>query len=239
MNKWLLLIALIWPGLAQAREEVLVAVAANFAPVAKALEADFEASHNADLIFVIGATGQLYAQIRAGAPYQILLAADHERPARLEAEGLAKPGSRRTYAVGRLALWSRDAARVTGPGSAQGADFIALANPDLAPYGRAAQQVLEQLAPDSPAKLAMGQNVGQAFAMVATGNADVGFVAQSALTGQGGSHWLVPDDLHDPIRQDAVLTHGAGPMAEAFLDYLTSPKARAVIAAHGYEAPDG
>ncbi|WP_035251213.1 molybdate ABC transporter substrate-binding protein [Actibacterium atlanticum] len=235
----LCVLALVWTTQAQAREQVLVAVAANFAQVARALEPEFEARHDADIVLVVGATGQLYAQIRAGAPYQVFLAADQARPQRMETEGLAIKDSRRTYAVGQLALWSPDPARVIGPQSLQGDGFIAMANPDLAPYGTAAAQVLAQLQVETKGRLAMGQNVGQAFAMVATGNADLGFVAQSALGGQGGSHWLVPSDLHDPILQDAVLIQGAGEMAAAFLEFLSSVPARAVISKYGYEAVDG
>jgi molybdate transport system substrate-binding protein len=224
-------------------EDALVAVAANFADVARFLAAEYGAKTGHRVTITTGSTGKLYAQIVAGAPYDALLAADQASPERLEAEGRAVPGSRFTYASGRLALWSADPRLIDEDGAAtlRAAAFrhIAIANPDLAPYGLAARQVLERLGLwDALAdKLAMGQNIGQTHALIATGAAELGFVAYSQVhTGVAGSVWLTPDDLHDPIRQDAVLLwHGAeNPAAVGFLDYLNNGPARDYIRSLGY-----
>lgn len=214
---------------------VLVAVASNFAEPAGEIAAGFEAATGHRVILSAGATGALYARIVNGAPYDVLLAADAERPARLEAEGRAVPGSRFTYAVGRLVLWSPDPERIAdGPAAiAAMTGRLAIAHPDLAPYGAAAAEMLAALGLDPP--LVRGENVGQAYALVATGNAELGLVAAAQLRHGEGSRWLVPADLHAPIRQDAVLLRD-GPAARAFLDWLRGPEAAAVIAAWGYEA---
>jgi len=224
----------------------LVAVAANFAKPVETLSERFEAATGHRLTVAQGSTGKLYAQIVRGAPYDILLAADSARPARLEAEGLAVRGSRFTYAVGRLVLWSPDPARIgpDGPAVLAAGDFahLAIANPDLAPYGAAARQVLRRLglADRLAGRIVMGQNIGQTFAMVATRNAELGLVAKSQIMQRRetdrGSVWEVPETLHDPIRQDGVLLrHGAdNPAAAAFLAYLRSDGARAAIARLGY-----
>lgn len=226
--------------------DALVAVAANFSEVMERLEAGFEAAGEHTLTVSTGSTGKLYAQIRNGAPFDILLAADQRRPKLLEEELRAVNGSRFTYAMGRLALWSPDAERVCadGPATLRGGAFrnIAMANPDLAPYGSAAKETLEALGlfGSLRSRVVMGENIGQAHALVATGNADLGFVALSYVVSprnkQAGSRWDVPQDLHTPIRQDAVLLErGAGnPAAVAFLAYLKTDAARAVIRRYGY-----
>lgn len=223
-----------------------IAVATNFLRPAEALALLFEQQTGREVTLVSGSTGKLTAQIIAGAPFDALLAADQERPERLEKDGLARPGSRFTYALGRLALWSADPDRIAGDGAAELArgDFrrLALANPALAPYGAAARETLEGLGlADALAdRIVLGENIGQAHAMVATGNAELGFVALSGVAGPGaepkGSMWIVPEELHAPIRQDAVLLARAPQDgdAAAFLDFLKSPEARAVIAAWGY-----
>lgn len=231
---------------AAAEDDALIAVATNFLPVAEALEPVFAAGTGQRIRLAGGSTGKLAAQILNGAPYDAFLAADAERPALLEAEGLAVPESRFTYATGRLALWSADPARV-GPDGARTlakADFrrLAMANPELAPYGAAAAETLAALglADALAPKIVLGENVGQAQALVATGNAELGFVALSGIDGPrapaGGSRWLVPEELHAPIRQDAVLLARAPPdgAAAAFLDFLKTGPAREIIAAHGY-----
>lgn len=228
-----------------AKEVVLAAVAANFAEVAGALEPLFEAaSPDADLRVTTGSTGKLYAQITAQAPFDVMLAADQARPMRLEAEGTAVAGSRFTYAVGRLTLWSPDPALIGDDAAAAmqapQVRFIAMANPDLAPYGLAAQQALQGLGlqTDLQDKLVMGQNIGQTFSMVATGNAEMGLVALSAVLSprnpHSGSRWDVPQDLYDPIRQDAVLLSPDNSAARAFLEFLRSPAAKEVIGQFGY-----
>ncbi len=225
---------------------VLVAVAANFAEVVERLKPGFEASTGHRLQATTGSTGKLYAQISAGAPFQVLLSADAATPARLEREGTAVAGSRFTYAVGRLALWSARPGVVAedGRSTLQAGAFrhLAIANPDLAPYGVAARQVLQATgtwAALQP-RLVMGQNIGQTHSMVATGAAELGFVALSAVQRPGvaptGSHWTVPQALYSPLQQDAVLLRpGADqPAARAFLAYLRSPEAQRLIEAHGY-----
>lgn len=221
-----------------------VAVAANFLPTAAVLGEAFSAVTGHVVAFSAGATGQLFAQISQGAPFDVFLAADQARPTRAVRDGLAVAESQITYAVGRLVLYSRDPGRVNGAESLRGNDItrLAIANPATAPYGAAALDVLahlglnEALAP----KLVRGNNVAQAYQFVATGNAELGFVALAQLSDRaGGSRWLVPQDWHAPIKQDAVLlAHAAdNPAARAFLAYLHSAEAQAVIAAAGYALP--
>ena len=226
--------------------DVPVAVASNFtAPMQRiALEFEKDTGHRAVLAF--GATGNFYAQIRNGAPFMLLLAADEETPARLEREGHAVAGTRFTYATGRLVLWSAQPGLVDDKGDilAKGSfRHIALANPKLAPYGAATVEtltrlnLLEQVRP----RFVQGENIGQAFQFVATGNAPLGFVALSQVTVNGriakGSAWVVPAGLHTPIRQDAaLLVPGKGSAAAAALAaYLRSDKSRAIIRSYGYE----
>lgn len=226
--------------------EVQVAVAANFTAAAKRIAEDFgkDTGHKALLAF--GATGKFYAQIRAGAPFAVLLAADDETPARLEREGDAVPGTRFTYATGRLVLWSAKPGFVDGKGEVLGsADLrhVAIANPRLAPYGQAALEALAALRRIDAlqAKFVMGENIAQTYQFVATGNAELGFVALAQVMKDGrigeGSAWVVPADLHRPIRQDAVLLDKgkADPAALEWLRYLRGDKARAVIRSFGYE----
>lgn len=227
-------------------DEALIAVASNFAETAATLEADFESSSGHALRLATGSTGTLYAQIVRGAPFDALLAADRARPVRLEAEGHGVPGSRFTYAIGRLALWSPDPDRIGADGLATlragRFEHLAIAHPELAPYGRAARQALrhfglwEALAP----RIARGQNVGQAFSMVATGTAPLGLVARASAASprneRPGSRWDVPAVAHDPIRQDALLLEAGAknPAARAFLVFLRSGDARRVIERFGY-----
>ncbi len=229
----------------QAVDTATVAVASNFRGVAAELARDFESGSPHRLRLVGGSTGKLYAQIVNGAPFDVFLAADEWRPRRLEDEGLAVAGSGFTYATGRLCLWSADPARLDGDAAdlLRRGDFrrLAIANPDLAPYGRAAREALEALDLwDAVAdRLVMGENIGQAHALVATGNADIGLVALPQVGAAGdGCRVPLPESLHEPIRQRAVLLeHGAGNRAaRAFLAYLGSPAARALIAAAGYAA---
>lgn len=226
--------------------QALVAVAANFAGVVERLKPDFEAATGHRLLATTGSTGKLYAQISAGAPFDLLLSADTATPARLEREGTAVPGSRFTYAVGRLVLWSARPGVVAEDGrstlKAGAFRHLAIANPDLAPYGVAARQVLQASGTWAAlqSRLVMGQNIGQTHSMVATGAAELGFVALSAVRQPGvaprGSVWVVPQALYSPVQQDAVLLRAgaANPAAQAFVAYLRSPAAQRVIEAHGY-----
>ena len=223
-----------------------VAIAANFAAPAKQLAADFEKETGHKVQAVFGATGKFYAQIRNGAPFEVLLAADDETPARLEKEGAVAAGTRFTYATGRLVLWSAKAGVVDAAGNILkqgGFDHIALANPKLAPYGAAAVETLAalNLLDTLQPRFVQGENIAQTHQFVASGNALLGFVALSQVMTDGritaGSAWIVPAHLHQPIRQDAVLLEkGKGkPAARAWLDYLRGDRARAVIKSFGYE----
>jgi molybdate transport system substrate-binding protein len=241
-----LLLAMLLSPAALHAAEVNVAVAANFSAPMRKLAAAFEqaSGHKATLAF--GSTGRFYAQVKNGAPFQVLLAADDETPARLEKEGLAVPGSRFTYATGRLLLWSASPGVVDARGEVlrkPGAGKVAIADPRLAPYGAAAMEVLSRLGLDQALqpRLVQGENISQAHQFVATGNAQMGFVALSQVVVddriEKGSAWLVPADLHSPIRQDAaVLAAGKdNPAAAALMAFLRSDAARAIIRAHGYE----
>lgn len=227
-------------------DEALVAVAANFKGVVDTLVPRFEQQSGHELRVSIGSTGQFYSQIVQGAPFDVFLAADQERPARLEREHRAVAGSRFTYAIGRLTLWSPDPGRIAGDGAAtlERGDFrrLAIANPELAPYGTAAIAVLESLGLEERLrpKIVMGEDVGQAFGLVATGNVELGFVPLSYVLApqneRPGSRWDVPAELYSPIRQDAVLLeHGAdNAAARAFLQFLAGDEARAEIERRGY-----
>lgn len=226
-------------------EEAQVAVAANFAEPIKAIAATLEKTTGHKLKITLGATGKLYAQIKNGAPFDVLLAANTIAPAALEKEKLTLPGSRFTYATGKLLLWSADAARIDANGDVlKGGNFrkLAYANPKTAPYGEAAVQVMDKLgltAALTP-KLVQGESIGQTYSFVATGNAELGFVAMSqVLVGgklKGGSLWVIPQSLYSPILQDAVvLQHGAdNPAALALITLLHSPNIKDLIRSYGY-----
>jgi len=226
--------------------EVQVAVAANFAATMQKIAADFEqdSGHKAQLAF--GSTGKFYAQIKNGAPFEILIAADDETPAKMEQEGIAVAGSRYTYAIGQLALWSAKPGYVDDRGEVlKKGNFahLALANPKLAPYGAAAVETLTalQLIDAVRPKFVQAENIAQAYQFVASGNAELGFIALSQVVADGriakGSAWIVPSGLHRPIRQDAVLLVRAkdNPAAAALMTYLRGDKAKAVIKSSGYE----
>lgn len=232
-------------SLAQAAE-VSVAVAANFTAPMQKIAAAFEQDTGHKALLTFGSTGKFYAQIKSGAPFEVLLAADDETPARLEREGLGAPGMRFTYAIGRLVLWSRQPTLVDDQGDVLKTgrfERLALADPKLAPYGAAAVEVLnglgllKSLAP----KFVQGGNIAQTHQYVATGNAELGFVALSQVFADGkltrGSAWTVPARLHTPIRQDAVVLNAGKdkPAALAFMAYLRNDKARAIIRSFGYE----
>lgn len=221
---------------------VTVAVASNFAPAAEKLAQLYEAQSGTPVRLVTGSTGQLYAQAKNGAPYDVLLGADEARPRRLEEEGLAVAGF--TYAIGRLCLYSADPTRISIDGVAALTTprprRLAMANPALAPYGAASAQVLARLQLDTALAdaVVLGENIAQAFALVQTGNAELGFVAAAQLVDiEGGSRWYVPASLHEPIRQRAVLlARGADrPAAKKFFEFLRSADAEHLIVLSGYE----
>ena len=226
-------------------DQVTVAVASNFTAAMQRLARDFEQASSHRVVASFGATGKLYAQIKNGAPFDALLAADDQTPARLERENSGIAGTRFTYAIGRLALWSPKPDVVDDQGEVLTRGTfarLAIANPKTAPYGAAAEQAMRKLGVRQvlAPKLVYGENIAQTFQFVYTGNAQLGFVALAQVralpAAKAGSHWIVPDTLHDPLRQDAILLTDK-PAARAFLDYLRSPRARAIIGELGYLAP--
>jgi len=232
-------------GVAAQAGEVTVAVAANFtAPMQKiALAFEQDTGHKAQLAF--GATGKFYAQIKNGAPFAVLLAADDETPARLEKEGLAVAGARFTYATGRLALWSKSPNLVDEKGEvlrSNSFNKIAIADPKLAPYGMAAMEVIYKLGVQANVvpKLVQGESIGQTYQFVSTENAQLGFVALSQISIDGritqGSAWIVPQNMHAPLKQDAVLLNAGkdNAAAQALLKYLQGDTAKAIITRYGY-----
>ncbi len=224
-------------------EEIKVAVAANFAAPMKKISDEFEKDTGNRALLSFGATGQFYAQIRNGAPFDILLAADDRTPKKLEDEKLALPGTQFTYAIGKLVLWSQKANFVDSKVLERKSFLhIAIANPELAPYGAAAIDTLSKLGllKELEPRFVKGESIGQTYQFVASGNAELGFVALSQVLKDGripGSSWIVPQDLYSPIRQDAViLAHGRdNPAAASLLEYLKGEKARAIIRSYGYD----
>ena len=227
-------------------DEVQVAVAANFTAPMKVIAAQFEKETGHKVLASYGATGKFYSQIQNGAPFDILLAADDETPAKLDQEKATVAGSRFTYAIGKLVLWSAQPGVVDAKGDVLKTgkfDHIAVANAKLAPYGLAAQETLQKLnlfSTLSP-KFVTGDNIGQTYQFVASAAAPLGFVAMSQVYEdnklKSGSAWVVPPALYSPIRQDAVvLAKGANKAAvTAFIDYLKGDKAKAVIRSYGYD----
>lgn len=227
-------------------DQVNVAVAANFVAPMKKISHDFERETGHQLRISTGSTGSFYAQIKNGAPFHVLLAADDETPLKIENEGLGVTGSRFTYAIGKLILWSKQTNFVDSKGEilkSNQFDRLAIANPKIAPYGLAAMEVLERLNLQVALKpkLVQGESIAQAYQFVATQNAQLGFVALSQVIADGkiseGSAWIIPATMYSPIRQDAVLLNeGKGSLAAtAFLTYLRGEKARATIRSFGYE----
>ncbi len=225
--------------------EVSVAVAANFAAPLERIGSAFAAATGHTLKVSPGATGKFYSQVVAGAPFEVLVAADDETPRRLIAEGRAVAGSNFTYAIGRLVLWSAQPGLVDVQGAVlAGTKFnkLAIANPKVAPYGAAALEVLKARALTAAVtpRLVTAESISQAYQFVATGNADIGFLALSQVAVPGktavGSFWIVPQNLYGEIRQDAVLLKAGerNAAAAALLAYLKTPAAREVIKAFGY-----
>lgn len=227
-------------------DEVQVAVAANFTAPIQAIAKDFEKDTGHKLVASFGATGQFYTQIKNGAPFEVFLAADDTTPAKLEQENEIVKGSRFTYAVGTLALWSAKEGYVDDKGEVLKKNeyqHLSIANPKAAPYGLAATQVLEKLGltDATKPKIVEGQSIAQAYQFVSTGNAELGFVALSQVYKDGklnsGSAWIVPANLHEPIKQDAVILNKGkdSAAAKALMEYLKGPKAAAVIKSFGYQ----
>ncbi|HBG95639.1 MAG TPA: molybdate ABC transporter substrate-binding protein [Chromatiaceae bacterium] len=226
--------------------EAQIAVAANFSAPMKQIISAFEQQTGHLVRASYGSTGKLYAQIKNGAPFEALLAADRKRPMRLEQEGLVVPGTRFTYAIGTLLLWSAEPGLVEdGPALLKSGDFnrFAIANPKLAPYGEASIETLEALGLKETLqpKFVMGENIAQTYQFVDTGNARIGFVALAQVMRDGviaeGSGWIVPSELHLPIRQDAViLTSGAdNPVITELFAYLAGDEGQTIIRDFGYQ----
>jgi len=238
--------AWVWlAGSAVYAEQVQVAVAANFVPPFKEIAVEFHKATGHSAQLSAGSSGKFYAQIKNGAPFEVFFSADDERPKLLEQEGLGVKGSRYTYAVGRLVLWSPDPQLVKGEETLRGDSFkhLAMANPKTAPYGAAAMQAMMNLKvwDHLQSKIVQGENLGQTSGFIASGNAEVGFLALSqvldpALKGKG-SRWDVPTSLHDPIAQDAVLLvkGESNPAAKALLEFVRSPQGLQIIERYGYD----
>jgi molybdate transport system substrate-binding protein len=234
----------IYGATAQA-EKVQVAVAANFVPPFKEIAEEFQKAtgHTAELS--AGSSGKFYAQIVNDAPFEVFFSADNERPKLLEQEGLAVKGSRFTYAVGRLVLWSPDPQLVKGEQTLQSDGFkhLAMANPKTAPYGAAAMQAMKSLKlwDKLELKIVQGENLGQTIGFIDSGNAELGFIALSQVMDPKvrgkGSLWNVPNSLHEPIQQDVVLLKKGerNPAAKTLLEFVRSPKGLQIIERYGYD----
>lgn len=243
----LFLAASLWPFYALA-DKVRVAVASNFTHTAKRIATAFESETGHKVSLAYGSSGKLTAQIHNGAPFDILLSADTQKPAKLIQWGQALPESEFTYALGALVLWSKDDTTIEdGPKTLKAANFrhLAVANPNLAPYGRAAEETLKKLSLDKKLRKQRveGENISQTYQFVASGTAKLGFVALSQVITNGqlesGSAWHVPAELHQPIRQNAVLLKKAKSKAAAheFLEFLKSKTALDLIEQTGYRLP--
>ncbi len=227
-------------------KELRVAVASNFLLPLKELSREFKESTGIKVVVISGSTGKLYAQIKQGAPFDILLAADSIRPELLEKEGMGVPGSRFTYAVGRLALWSADSTLPLKNDlqvlNHKNFRYLAIANPKTAPYGKAAEQVLRKKGfwEQIQNRLVRGENISQTFQFVMTGNADIGFIALSQLRRHqrhiSGNSWIVPADWHDPIQQQGILLKRAktNKAARQFLNFIKSNRIQKQIESYGY-----
>ncbi len=244
--KTLLFISGFAVALSASAGEVKVAVAANFAQPLKDIAAEFEKDTGHKLSMSQGATGKFYAQIVNGAPFDVFLSADDETPARLVKEGKAVSGTQFTYAVGRLVLWSPDAHLVDQGGAVLKTDkfkHLSIANGKIAPYGRAAVQTMQKLGVLSAIepRVVQGESITQAFQFVSTGNAQLGFIALSQVWDgskvKSGSAWIVPETMHETLKQDAVLLNAgkSSVAASQLLDYLKSDKAKKITERYGYK----
>lgn len=242
---WLAVLAVVMTGSnAASAAQTPVAVAANFTEPGKQIATAFKAQTGHTAVLTFGSSGEFYAQIAHGAPYEVFLSADADRPKRAEQEGLGVAGSRVTYAVGRLALYSKTSGVAVNAGAVLASgnfDKLAIADPAAAPYGAAAVQTMKKLGVYDRVrgKIVTGTSISQTYQFVQTGAAELGFVAWSqVITQAGGSRWLVPSRDHDPIEQQAILLQAGArsPAAKAFLAFLKSPAAVAIIRKYGYEA---
>jgi len=226
-------------------EQALVAVAANFVPPFREVAMEFEKVTGHTLQVASGSSGAFFTQIKNGAPFDVFFSADNERPKLLEEEGLGVKGSRFTYAIGRLVLWSPDPSLVKGEDTLRSEKFkhLAIADPKTAPYGVAAKQAMQKLEvwESIQSRLVLGESLGQTMSFVESGNAELGFLALSQIMdpkikGKGG-RWDVPVNLHEPIQQDVVLlTKGKdNAAAKALMEFVGGQQAKAIIERYGYE----
>lgn len=243
---WSLLVAILLANTNAWAEDVHVAVASNFIKPMEKIAADFEQATGNKVLVSAGASGKLVEQMKHGAPFDVFLSADQTNPIKLEKESLDVPGSRFTYAIGKLVLWSAQPRFVDDKGAIlkTGSAFqhIAVADPKTAPYGKAAVTAMENLGILETLKprIVQGDSIAQTQAFVSSGNAELGFVALSQVIKDGsGSSWLVPQDLYDPVYQDAILlkTGENNAAAKALLDYLKTAPAHALIKEYGYDLP--
>lgn len=240
-----LLLYLLFSSGSAVASEVRIAVASNFSETIRHIAALFEQQSGHRIILIFGSTGKHYAQIKNGAPFTAFFAADAKRPQLLEQEGVAQPGSRFTYAVGRVVLWSPTPDKVDDKGMVLKSDkfrYLALANPKLAPYGKAAEQVLraEGVWTKLQGRMVRGENIAQTFQFVNSGNAALGFVAYSQIRRPGtpvtGSFWEPPQSLYNPIEQQAVLLQNSS-IGREFLEFVKSDRVRNIIRDYGYGVP--
>ncbi|WP_293751528.1 molybdate ABC transporter substrate-binding protein [uncultured Paraglaciecola sp.] len=250
IKKWLGFILLSAFPLSLEAKPIQVAVAANFSKTMQSLVTEFEKNYDYQIALSFGSSGKFYAQIKQGAPYELFFSADQAKPEVLQQEGLVVAGSRFTYAIGRLVVWTvrPDFANKIEIKLKDGVfNKLAIANPKLAPYGAATLQVLSHLGlfDDTQARWVRGENIAQTYQFVHSGNADLGFVALSQLLGRKnmieGFYWLVPDNMHQPIKQDVVLLKRAAQSQGAitFLDFIHTEKAQTIIAEYGYITLNG
>ena len=237
---------LLYPVAATAEDYVTVAVASNFGAAAREIATEFSRVADYELRITTASTGKLYAQIVNGAPFDLLLAADTERPRRLEADGAGVPGTRFTYAIGALVLWSRQAEDCRAALQRGDTGRVAIANPVTAPYGAAARAYLQQagLWDSLRGRLVIGENIAQTLQFAASGNAQLGFIARSQLQArslpQPSCSWPVPEATHAPIEQQAILLQRGADSdgARAFVDFLRGDAGRAIILRNGYRLPE-
>lgn len=245
VSRLFLLASLTLCAIAARADEVQVAVAANFIAPMEQIAAQFARDTGHKAVLSSGATGAIYTKITNGAPFGVFLSADDRTPARLAKENHADAATDFTYSIGKLVLWSADANKVDAAGRMLAAGqfkHVAIANPDTAPYGKAAVEVMTKLSlyDQIKPKLVTGENISQTFQFVSTGNADIGFVALSQVYKDGkitqGSAWLIPTDLYTPIRQNAILLKKGSDnaAAKALLEYLKSAPAKKIIESFGY-----
>jgi molybdate transport system substrate-binding protein len=226
--------------------EISVAVAANFSSVLKDIAVEFQKDTGHQLAITPGATGKFYAQISNGAPFDVFLSADDETPRKLAQEGKAIAASQFTYAIGRLALWSPSPDLVDKSADILKTDkfkYIAIANAKVAPYGQAAVQTMQKLGvlTKIEPRIVQGESIAQTYQFVSTGNAQLGFVALSQILENGkikaGSAWIVPEEMHEQLKQDAVVLQSCKHMSacQALMEYLKSEKAKKMMASYGYK----